>query len=86
MYFAKHETFYIREGWLYKGMAAIKAAETENELPTIFLDQDGPERLGMGRNMVRSLRFWMQATGLADEDRADQGRTIHRLTEFGEWV
>lgn len=27
MSFAKHETFYIREGWLFKGMAAIKQAK-----------------------------------------------------------
>jgi len=85
MTFAKHETFYIREGWLFKGMAAIKSDEANHQLPTIFLDRDGPERLGIGRNMVRSLRFWIQATGLATEER-EQGRTIHRLTPFGEWV
>lgn len=85
MPFAKHETFYIREGWLFKGMAAIKAAEAEGQLPTIFLDRDGPERLGIGRNMVRALRFWMQATGLATQER-EEGRAIHQLTPFGEWV
>lgn len=85
MSFAKHETFYIREGWLYKGMAAIKAAEAEDQLPTIFLDRDAPERLGIGRNMVRALRFWIQATGLTTEER-EEGRTTHRLSEFGEWV
>ncbi len=85
MSFAKHETFYIREGWLYKGMAAIKAAEAQDQLPTIFLDRDAPERLGIGRNMVRALRFWIQATGLAFEER-DQSRTVQRLTPFGEWV
>ena len=85
MSFAKHETFYIREGWLYKGMAAIKAAEAEDQLPTIFLDRDAPERLGIGRNMVRALRFWIQATGLATEERKE-GRTTHRLSNFGEWV
>ena len=57
MSFAKHEAFYIREGWLFKGMAAIKQAEGDGQLPTIFLDTDAPERLGIGRNMVRSLRF-----------------------------
>jgi hypothetical protein len=85
MQFAKHETFHIREGWLFKGMVAIKAAENQNHLPTIFLDKDGPERLGIGRNMVRALRFWIQATGLADETK-EQGRTVHRLSSFGEWV
>lgn len=85
MPFAKHETFHIREGWLSKGMTAIKGAEEKGELPTIFLDKDAPEKLGIGRNMVRSLRFWMQATGLAEERLEDRKRT-QRLTSFGEQV
>jgi hypothetical protein len=85
MPFAKHETFHIREGWLFKGMSAIETAEAEGQLPTIFLDRDAPERLGIGRNMVRALRFWMQATGLAEEQLEDHYAT-QRLTSFGEWV
>src|SRR5574341_1496871 len=85
MPFAKHETFHIREGWLFKGMSAIKTTEAEGRLPTIFLDRDAPEQLGIGRNMVRALRFWMQATGLAKEQLEDHYAT-QRLTSFGEWV
>jgi hypothetical protein len=85
MYFAKHETFHIREGWLFKGMNAIKTAEAEGQPATIFLDRDAPERLGIGRNMVRALRFWMQATGLAREEK-EQSKIVQRLTSFGEWV
>lgn len=84
MSFAKHETFYIREGWLFKGMAAIKEAEEVGCLPTIFLDDDAPERLGIGQNMVRALRFWMQATGLSEEKLERQ--RVQRLTSFGEQV
>lgn len=82
--FAKHQTFHIREGWLFKGMAAIRQAEDAGELPTIFLDKDAPERLGIGRNMVHALRYWMQATGLAEEK--FEGRTVQHLTPFGELV
>lgn len=85
MAFAKHETFYIREGWLFKGMAAIKRAEDEDKLQTIFLDLDAAERLGIGQNMVRSLRFWMQATGLSEEKLEERQRVQH-LTPFGELV
>lgn len=81
MSFAKHETFYVREGWLFKGMAVIKEAEKEGLHSTIFLEADAPERIGIGHNMVRSLRFWMQATGLAEER---QHRSI--LTSFGEQI
>ena len=85
MSFAKHETFHIREGWLFKGMAAIKEAEEQGRLPTIFREKDAPERLGIGRNMVRALRFWLQATGLTDEH-LEERQSVQRLTEFGEWV
>lgn len=82
--FAKHETFHIREGWLFKGMSAVVEATQADEPYNPFLAEDAPERLGIGRNMVRSLRYWMQATGLAAEQY--EGRSISRLTEFGELV
>ena len=66
-------------------MAAIQHAEDNDELPTIFLDKDAPERLGIGRNMVRALRFWMQATSLAEEVKK-QSKTVQRLTPFGRLV
>jgi hypothetical protein len=82
--FAKHETFHLREGWLFKGLAAIKEASETDAPYNFFLEKDAPEKLGMGRNMVRSLRYWMQATGLAIEQ--FEGRSVPRLTEFGETV
>lgn len=79
MYFAKHESFYVRDGWLYKGLKAVVAK------PDIFVAADATDRLGLGKNMVRALRYWMQATGLAKEDWEHRVRTQH-LTEFGELV
>jgi hypothetical protein len=80
MPFAKHETFHIREGWLFKGMNAIE------EDPHIFLAEDASERLGLGKNMVRALRFWMTATGLTEEYQEDR-HTNQRPTEpFGQLV
>ncbi len=75
--FAKHETFYIRDGWLDKGIRAVV------ETPNIFLDDKAPEILGLGKNMVRSLRFWMQAGGISCERRV-KNHTYHQLTRFGE--
>ena len=76
MPFAKHESFYIREGWLYKGLRAVQ------EDAAIFVSPDAPERLGLGKNMVRALRFWMQATGLAEEMTLNRIR-VQRLTSLG---
>jgi len=80
MPFAKHETFHIREGWLFKGMHAI------SEDPGVFLASDASESLGLGKNMVRALRFWMTATGLTREVREDRC-TVQELTDpFGHLV
>ena len=79
MYFAKHETFHIREGWLTKGLRILQ------QDPRIFFDSEAPEKLGMGKNMVRSLRFWMQATGLTEEVRSDT-RTVQKPTLLGQLI
>jgi len=79
MYFAKHETFHIRDGWLYKGMKAVQ--EDEN----IFLEVNAPEKLGLGKNMVRALRFWMQVTGLTNEQLSSSKKTQF-LTPLGQLV
>lgn len=79
MPFAKHESFYIREGWLYKGLCAV------HEDSAIFVSADAPERLGLGKNMVRALRFWMQATGLAEETTSNRVR-VQTLTPLGEMI
>lgn len=76
MQFAKHETFHIRDGWISKGLRATEADGS------IFLDERAPERLGLGKNMVRSLRYWMQATGLAHEQ-LQAGRKNQKLSSLG---
>lgn len=79
-----HETFFIRKGWLSKGMQAV--AEKDD----IFVDKNinQMDELGIGSNMVKSLRYWLQATGvtneLADKDR--RGRRVQEITELGELV
>ena len=55
MKFKGHESFAIRRGWLYKGMKHVR------ERGDIFLAKDAMEELGLGSNMVKSLRYWMQA-------------------------
>lgn len=79
MPFAKHESFYIREGWLFKGLKSVF------EHPNIFVANDAPERLGLGKNMVRALRFWMQATGLTEEKWNNRVH-VQSLTPLGELI
>ena len=79
MYFAKHETFHIRDGWMTKGLRSLQHD------PRIFFDPKAPEKLGMGKNMVRSLRFSMQATGLAEEVRSG-ALTVQKPTLLGQLI
>jgi hypothetical protein len=76
MAYARHESFYLRDKWVSKGMKAIK------EDPRFFYDNDGFEKVGLGKNMVKSLRFWLQATNLMEEN----GNKEHVLTEIGKII
>jgi hypothetical protein len=53
--FARHETFHPRFGWLKKGF------DRAVQDPEIFGRDDAPVRLGVGKNMVRSIRYWCAA-------------------------
>lgn len=79
MKFRGHETFSIRKGWLHKGLREVQRDEL------IFVDRttNPMDTLGIGANMVKSLRYWLQATGLTQEKRGVRGQ---HLTEFGELV
>ncbi|HEY9646845.1 MAG TPA: DUF4007 family protein [Chroococcidiopsis sp.] len=69
--FARHETFHPRFGWLKKGFDRAAADAS------IFLREDAPVRLGVGKNMVRSLRYWCAAFKLLQDDQpTDFGRQL----------
>ena len=74
-----HESFAIRRGWLYKGMKHVRARGD------IFLAKDAMEELGLGSNMVKSLRYWMQATGLTEET-SEGSRRVQKLTPLGNLI
>lgn len=80
MKFRAHETFFIRKGWLSKGMKYVHARED------VFVSkQENPmDVLGIGSNMVKSLRYWLQAVGLTEEPSI--GRRVQRFTELGKLV
>lgn len=84
MNFAKHGTFYIRNGWLRKALMAI----TNDENASIFSPANtgqAIDELGIGRVMVTSLRYWLDVLELADERKGANG-IIHTLTEFGSQI
>lgn len=77
MKFRAHDTFFIRKGWLSKGMERIVSK------PDLFVDKnENPmDILGIGSNMVKSLRYWLQVVGLTNEPIS--GKRVQTLTAFG---
>lgn len=55
--FSGHETFQCRHLWLKKGYDFVK-------LGRAFKDEDAVVELGVGKNMVTSIRYWMRAFDL----------------------
>jgi hypothetical protein len=76
--FARHETFAPRFGWFRKGF--LRAAANA----TAFLHEDAHLKLGVGKNMGRSIRYWCHATGLLeDAPLAGQRAMGSRPSPFG---
>jgi hypothetical protein len=73
MRFSGHESFPLRYAWLPKAVRAIS-----NNSKAFADEEEAMVELGLGKNMVRSLRFWVQATGVAEPE-ADG----LRITDFG---
>lgn len=68
--FSGHESFHCRPFWLKKGYDFVKAKKP-------FNDKAGIE-LGVGRNMVGSIKFWLKAFDLVDKNDS--------LTQFAEFI
>lgn len=58
--FSGHDTFIVRTFWPKKGYDFIKNGGNFNA-------EDAVIDLGVGKNMVSSINFWMKALGLVDE-------------------
>ena len=54
--FGRHETFPLRFGWLTKGFGAWC------DQATVFEEDDATVKLGVGKNMVNAIRYWMIAS------------------------
>lgn len=70
--FSGHDTFHCRHLWLKKGYDFVKNGGK-------FTDEDAVVVLGVGKNMVASINFWMRAFGIID-------KTYGFLTDFGKYI
>ncbi|MGH7173046.1 MAG: DUF4007 family protein, partial [Gemmataceae bacterium] len=77
--FSGHETFPFRYPWLKKGVDAVFADGN------VFLRDDAITILGVGKNMVRSIRHWCLTAGVVEENPTDEGGVL-RVSELGKFV
>jgi hypothetical protein len=59
-----HESFACRSYWLKKGFDFIEKGE-------YFSNPDATSKLGVGKNMVRSIKYWLKAFSLLEENSTD---------------
>ena len=59
-----HETFPLRYGWLKKAFDAVWETEDKDDNRYVFTGPDAIARLGVGKNMVSSMRHWAVAAGI----------------------
>ena len=71
-----HEKFHLREGWIAKGLYGVSAN------PRVFSGSDGTDQLGVGTNMVKSIKYWMLAMGLIKEGQKNGAE----LTDLGKMI
>lgn len=72
--FGRHQTFPLRYAWLAKGLSVLR------EQPDIFsYPEQAMVELGVGRNMVKAIQYWLQVTSVVEFGK-DQGE----ITELGD--
>ncbi|WP_181308787.1 DUF4007 family protein [Rufibacter sp. XAAS-G3-1] len=69
--FSGHESFQCRQLWLKKGFDYIKAGGS-------FHSESAVVDLGVGKNMVASIRYWLKAFNIVDSQDA--------ITDFGSFL
>ena len=79
MRFGGHQTFSIRDGWMFKGLQALV------ETPQAFGTDTLRDELGVGKNMARSIEHWLRAVGLAQEIGRVRNSPL-RVSELGRLI
>lgn len=87
--YGRHETFTLRHTWAKRGYDLIADPNYLSQSDALradyypFNEQDVHHVLGVGKNMARSIRFWLQACRLVEE-RKEGRATVGSPTTFGQ--
>ena len=66
----KHGSFYMRSGW---GTKIIQAVNENDMIFTPSNEQMAIDNIGLGRIMIKALRYWSVAMGLTMENKVPEG-------------
>lgn len=64
--FSGHDTFHCRQQWLLKGIELID----NQDINGFHNLEESILNLGVGKNMVQAIQYWLKSFGLIDEDKA----------------
>lgn len=79
MAYARHQSFYFRDKWLSKGLNAV------HQNSRFFYDEFAFEKIGLGKNMVEALKYWLIAFNVIEEIN-DEGQKKHVITPLGRLI
>lgn len=66
----KHGSFYMRSGW---GTKIIRAVDEDDMIFTPNNEQNAIDNIGLGRVMIKALRYWSEAMQLTSEEKTQAG-------------
>ena len=75
----KHGSFYMRNGW---GTKIIDAVSNYPEIFSPANEQIAIDQIGLGRIMIKALRYWAGAMGLCTEEKGSRGIRLCPTEEF----
>ena len=75
----KHGSFYLRRGW---GTKIVQAVEADTMIFSPSKEQEAVDRIGLGRVMIKALRYWADVSGLTVEEKKQGGIAEKRTYLF----
>ncbi|WP_240371150.1 DUF4007 family protein [Anoxybacteroides rupiense] len=80
MAYGQHQSFYLRDRWLSKGIKHLMGDSR------FFYNKESFEIIGLGKNMLQSLRFWLVATKIIEEKFNNEQKKLHCVTQLGDII
>lgn len=82
--FSGHDTFSCKEQWILRGLQLV-----ENEIDTsVFKETYAISKLGVGKNMVRAIHYWLRAFGMLNDTEkiTDIAKTLFVEKEWDKYL